>query len=134
MQLNGMREPCSCDLDIFRLEFDAEELAGFEDGGFAGAARTREWIEDGVAGAGDEFDEVAHQGGGFDGWVMVAALDDAVQADVLALVVAFAVELGAVGHARFDGWHGFAPFVPVLFRGFCAVEEAGGGTFTCFLL
>lgn len=36
VQLNGMREPCSCDLDIFRLEFDAEELAGFEDGGFAG--------------------------------------------------------------------------------------------------
>lgn len=50
MQLNGMREPCSCDLDIFRLEFDAEELAGFEDGGFARAAATHEGVENHATG------------------------------------------------------------------------------------
>lgn len=122
-----MRESCSCDRDIIWLEFDAGEDSAFEDSGFAGGAGAHERVEDGGSGLGDEFDEVAHEGGGLYAWMGIPAFDYSVEADVLAFVVAWAVELGAlgsVGHAGLGGGDGFTSLVAILLGGFRTVHES----------
>ena len=109
-----MGDSCHRDWEIGFVGVESEEVETFEGGGFAGGAGAHEGVEDGSAGWGDEAAEVTHQWGRFDGGVVVAAADDAIEADVLAFAVAWSVELGAVGHAGLGGWDCIAAFVAVL--------------------